>query len=102
MIVMENLYLYGPHDDGQQSEDRGECQRHAVRGNRGKMIRRTKNGLDEHDPHNADNEPREVHYPHDSCGRSVWIHCSLVVIVYPFWLFRDWFHRALPAGERCG
>src|SRR5215210_8059181 len=35
------------------------------------MIRRTKNGLDEYDPCNAHSEPREVHRPHDSCGRPV-------------------------------
>src|SRR5215210_1768074 len=35
------------------------------------MIRPTKNGPDEYDPCNAHSEPREVHRPHDSCGRPV-------------------------------
>ena len=67
----------GVANDGHQPEHRADCQQHAVRGNRGKVIRRTKNGLEEYDPTNAHNHPREVEHPHDSCGRSVGIHLSI-------------------------
>src|SRR5215212_9662107 len=56
---------------GHQPEHRGDCQQHAAGGKSGKMIRPTKNGPDEYEPRYAHNEPREVHCPHDSCGRPV-------------------------------
>jgi hypothetical protein len=67
----------GVPNSGHQPEHRAEGHQHAVRGYSGKGIRRTENGLDEYVPSNANNEPREVHRPHDSCGRSVCIRCSV-------------------------
>src|SRR5215218_3673363 len=61
----------GVPSGGHQPEHRADCQQHAAGGKSGKMIRPTKNGPDEYDPCNAHSEPREVHRPHDSCGRPV-------------------------------
>ena len=48
------------------------------RGQCGSVCRSTNYGLDEYDPTNAYNQPRDVHDPHDSCGRSVCIHFSVM------------------------
>src|SRR6266508_3025713 len=72
-----NITQTGPHDcrdhpaqndrvskqapDGQPAHH-ADWQQHAVGGMGRKMIRRAKNGVDESDPHNADNESREVHH----------------------------------------
>jgi len=39
----ESILARGVASDGHQPEHRADCQRHATRGNRGKVIRRTKN-----------------------------------------------------------
>jgi hypothetical protein len=44
----------GVANHGHQPEDRAECQQQAVGGEGGKVIGRAKNGLEESDPHNAD------------------------------------------------
>jgi len=56
---------------GQQHEHRADCQRQATRGNRGKVIRRGKNGLHEPIPGDVRNDPREEQHPHGSRGRSI-------------------------------
>src|SRR5918998_1764866 len=63
----------GVASGGDQTERRARCPQHAARGNRGKAIRTTKNGLEECERTNAYNQPRDVQDPHDSCGRSVCI-----------------------------
>ena len=59
----------------------------AARGNRGKRIRRSQNGLDEDVPPDADNHPRQVHHADDSCGRSVVLRAESVVQVACIWFF---------------
>ncbi len=48
-----------------------------------KVIRHTKNGLDECIPCNAYNEPQEVHHPNDSCSRFVNNYFLLAAIENP-------------------
>ena len=79
----------GVANDGHQPENRADCQQHAVRGNRGKGIRRTKNRLEEYDPTNAYDHPREVKHPHDPCCRSVRIHFSSLSSSFSLCLRRD-------------
>jgi len=52
----DNL-VSGVARDGEQPEDRADCYDRAVRRNRGKVIGRTKNGLDESGPHKAYDKP---------------------------------------------
>ena len=73
----------GVANDGHQPEDRADGQHHAVRGNRGKVIRRTKNGLDESVPTMPTTNPARYTTP-----------TTLAVVRYRFW--PDW-----PRGPRC-
>ena len=54
-----------------QPEHNAHGQQRAARGNRREVVRCIKNGLDEEVSPNADDHPREVQHPNDSCGRSV-------------------------------
>jgi hypothetical protein len=64
----------GIASDGHQPEDCADCHHDAVRGNCGKVIRRTKDGLNDYVPPNADNKTRQVNHPYNSCGHPVCIY----------------------------